>query len=142
MNTENTVRTRHRTTDADRENIMKLVERGLTANEVAEIMHISTSSVNHVRQAHRAAVTRDWSALQKLSTEIRQTVEWAMKVTGADKEFKETFGSPDEPEQTVASPTVDNTPAPDPITREDFLKLCNTMQDICYLLTEVRDMLK
>ena len=136
-----TERTKRHITDKDRDDVLKLLTCGLSTQEIAEIMHISKSTVSYIRQAHTACVNKDWSTLQRLSTSISAITEWAMKVTGLDKEFLETF--PKEPEE---QPAQESAPAPvvvEPIrTREDFMTLSNTMQDICCLLTEIRDMLK
>lgn len=144
MKPENTTAKRPWLTDANRDHALKLLGCGLSINEIASILRISKSSVQYIKSAHQACIEQDWSTLQKMSTYTRATVDWAMRTTGTDKVFLETFpkeDGPEAPEQSVTGPTVD-TPAPDPITREDFLSLYNTMQDICYLLTEIRDMLK
>ena len=140
MSQEKKKSTRQWLTDKDRDNVLRLFDCGFSYDDISNTMHISTATVSTIRSAYLACERQDWSALQKLSTASRATVDWAMKRTGADKEFEKIFNAPEEPEQSVTGPTVDNTP--DPITREDFLNLCNTMQDICYLLTEIRDMLK
>lgn len=126
-------------TDKDRDDILKLIVCGLSTKEIADIMHISTSTVSYVRQAHTACMNKDWSTLQKLSTVVRTTVDWAMRVTGTDKVFEETFKTA--PEETTPTPEQ-SAPSNETISREDFLTLSNTLQDICYLLTEIRDMLK
>lgn len=135
MNLKNTRRT---LTDTDRDQVLKLMTCGLGTKEIADIMHVSPSAVTYIRQAHNAGITQDWSALQKLSITHRSAVEWALKVTGADKSFAEFEKTPvatDEPEVTPAPPV-------ETITREDFLTLTNALQDIVYLLTEIRDTLK
>lgn len=129
---------KHLLTDQERDQVLKLSVCGLQIKEIAEIMHISTSTVSYIRQAHNACLNQDWSTLQKLSTTSRTIVDWAMRVTGTDKVFAETF--PKEPEPEVEAPKTE--PAPETITREEFKSLNNTLQDICYLLTEIRDMLK
>lgn len=135
MKSAKTKGTRHITTDADRDNVLKLSNCGLTNTEIASMLHISSRTVTNIRMAHTACLQQDWSALQKLSMTIRPTVDWAMKVTGVDKVFAETFPKDDAPEETA--------PAPAPtITREEFAALNTTLQDICYLLTEIRDALK
>lgn len=138
MKTEKVKTPKRHLTDSDRDAILRLTGCGLSAKEISDTMRIGLSTVHNVRQSHKACVKKDWSTLQKLSTICRATVDWAMKVTGADKEFEELFK---EPEQTVAETTA---PAPvaESITREEFLSLSNTLQDICYLLTEIRDLLK
>lgn len=137
-----TERTKRYLTDKDRDDVLKLLTCGLNTQEIAEIMHISKSTVSYIRQAHTACINKDWSTLQRLSTSISAITEWAMKVTGIDKEFLETF--PKEPEE---QPVQESAPAPvvvpEPVvTREDFLAMYATMQDIRSLLTEIRDMLK
>ena len=145
MKPEKTTRVRRDLNDAERDNVLKLLGCGLSQHEIANMLHISRSCVGNINQAHTACLAEDWSILQKLSTKTMSTVNWAMKVTGKDKVFDEIF--PKEPEPSVTGPTVDDTPSPTPaipdyITREDFASLNNTLQDICYLLTEIRDMLK
>ena len=139
MNPEKTTRFRAVITDRDRDNVMRLTESGLSVEEIADIMHISRSCIGNIRHAHKSCVAQDWSALQKLSHTMRATLDWAMRVTGTDKVFLETFPK-EEPKQV--EPAVNPVPTPDLITREDFLSLQNTLQDICYLLTEIRDTLK
>jgi hypothetical protein len=137
MKAEKPKTTRHTITDADRDHVLKLCGCGLTNNEIANMLHISSRSVTNIRMAHAACIRQDWSALQKLSTTIRPTVDWAMQVTGVDKVFAETF-----PKEDVPTETPPVTPAPETITREEFQTLSTTLQDICYLLTEIRDLLK
>ena len=127
--------TKHTLTDVERDQVLKLITCGLPTDEIAGIMHISTSTVSYIRQAHPACVNKDWSTLQKLSTANRKVVDWAMKVTGTDKVFEDTFDKPEEP---APAPVVVE-PA---ITREDFLSLQTALQDIIYLMTEIRDALK
>jgi hypothetical protein len=131
-------KTRHQMTDAERDNVLKLIVCGLPTDEISEIMHISKSSVSYIRQAHNACMKQDWSTLQKLSTVNHSAVDWAMRVTGTDKVFTETFGESSADAEKAPEPVVVD-PA---ITREDFLSLQNTLQDIVYLLTEIRDTLK
>ena len=136
-----TERVKHYLTDKDRDDVLKLLTCGLSTQEVAEIMRISKSTVSYIRQAHTACINKDWSTLQRLSTTISAITEWAMKVTGLDKEFLETF--PKEPESQPVQESASAPVVAEPIiTREDFMTLSNTMQDICCLLTEIRDMLK
>ena len=127
--------------DVDRDSVLKLVNCGLSSVEIATITHISKSSINNIRQAYNACIEQDWSTLQRLSTTIRPTVDWAMRVTGADKVFAEIFHQdpkPGDEPKTQADPA----PVPDPITREDYLAMYATMQDIRALLIEIRDTLK
>jgi hypothetical protein len=114
-----------------------LFEAGLSAAEIVPIVKISKAVVYTIRQAHQACIKRDWSTLQKMSVSNRATVDWAMKVTGADKVFLETFPKEDvEPE--APAPVV-----PEPvITIDDFLAMYAVMQDVRSLLTEIRDTLK
>lgn len=137
-----TEKTKHRLTDKDRNDALKLLTCGLGTQEIAEIMHISRASVGYIRQAHTACINKDWSTLQRLSTSIPAVTEWAMKVTGLDKEFLETF--PKEPEeQPVQESAPEPVVVPEPVvTREDFLAMYATMQDVRSLLIEIRDMLK
>jgi len=138
MKTENP-KPNSRLADKDRDAVLKLLVCGLPTHEIADIMHISKSSVCYIRQAHTACVNKDWSTLQKLSTENRLVVDWAMKVTGTDAVFLETFSEPDTQNEKTPEPATAVEPT---ITREDFLQLNNTLQDIVYLLTEIRDILK
>lgn len=124
-----TDKTYHRLTDKDRDAILKLFMCGLPTEEIADIIHCSRSTVGYLRQAHTACINKDWSTLQKLSVHHRATVDWAMKVTGADKVFLETFPK-DEPEQseTVIEHTEQKTPTPEVVTREEFLALYDAVQ--------------
>ena len=131
-------KTKHLLTDKERDTVLKMLMCGVPLSEVADIMKVSTSTISYIRQAHNACINKDWSTLQKLSTTSRPIVDWAMKVTGTDRVFIETFGEP----ATQRENKSDTTPVTNTITREDFLKLSNTLQDICYLLTEIRDSLK
>jgi hypothetical protein len=142
-NTERLLYQKHHLSDEERNQILKLINCALSTREIASIMHISTSTVSYVRQAHTACIDKDWNTLQRLSTgPARATTEWAMKITGTDKVFKETFGEPKkiekEPEQ-VAPATA---PVVETISKEDFQSLSATLQYICYLLTEIRDLIK
>lgn len=140
--TERLLYQKHNLSDEERNQVLKLMNCGLPVQEIAEIMHISKSSVNYIRQAHTACLAKDWDTLQNLSvTGHRAAVDWAMKLTGVDKVFNETFGEPKK-ETPKDEPTEAVEPVVNPITREDFVTLSNTLQDICYLLTEIRDMLK
>lgn len=135
--------TKHRLTEKERNDVLKLIMGGLSTEDIADILHISNSSVSYIRQAYNACLTQDWSTLQRISTSSRATVDWAMKLTGTDKVFAETFPKEEEKlEDTEPVQEPAHTPAPDTITREEFLSLTTTLQDICYLLTEIRDILK
>ena len=138
--TERLLYQKHHLSDEERNQCLRLIDCGLPTKEIAEIMHISNSTVSYIRQAHTAGLSKDWSVLQKLSTVCRPTVDWAMKLTGTDKVFIETFGKPEpienKPEQTAPAPAVET------ISKEDFKAFSATLQDILYLLTEIRDTLK
>ena len=127
--------TKHRLTDKDRDAVLKLIVCGLSTEEIKDILHFSASTISYIRQAHNACMKQDWSTLQKLSLDTRATVDWAMKVTGTDKVFQETFGEP----SGCDEPAV---PAPEYATKEDFLAMYATMQDVRNLLIEIRDALK
>lgn len=143
MNAENTTPLRRWLTDNDRDNVLKLLGCGLKVREIVDITHFSRASIDYIKQAHTACVNQDWSTLQRLSTQIRPTVDWAMRVTGTDKVFLETFKKePEKTEEPVTGPTVDETAIPDPITREDFVSMYAAMSDIRNLLIEIRDILK
>ena len=135
--TERLLATKHKLTDKERNDALRLLNCGLSPREIAEIMHISKSSVSYIRQAHTACLAQDWSTLQSLSTYCRATVDWAMRLTGTDKTFIETFGEPKkEPESAPVQVPVET------ISKDDFKALSATLQDICYLLTEIRDLIK
>ena len=135
--TERLLYQKHTLSDEERAQVLKLLNCGLPANEIADIMHISKTTVAYIRQAHTACLAQDWSTLQRLSKDCRLTTEWALRITGTDKVFKETFGEPKtekEPEQIA--------PAVETITKEDFYAAYATLQDIRSLLVEIRDILK
>ena len=138
MKTETTRQAHGRLTDKDREAVLKLITCGLPTKEIADIMHISTSTVSYIRQAHAACLNKDWSTLQRLSIDSSATTEWAMRITGTDKVFLETFPKDDEPE--VEAPKSE--PAVEVVTREEFLALYASVQDIRNLLIDIRDILK
>lgn len=137
MNSENTKRKRNHYTDADRDKVLMMLEGGLSQADIIKILDMPRSAVNNVSLSYTACIKHDWSALQRLSTRARPTVDWAMKKTGTDTIFAELF-----PKEDVPTETSTATPAPDSITREEFQKISTTLQDICYLLTEIRDLLK
>jgi hypothetical protein len=140
MNHENTNTERRWLTDTDRDNALRLLGCGLSVKEIAPIMKLSKSSIQYIKQAHTACIEKDWSTLQRMSTTCRPTVDWAMRVTGTDKVFLETFPKEEEPVEETKEPEV--TPTPENITREDFLSMYATMSDIRNLLIEIRDILK
>jgi transcriptional regulator with XRE-family HTH domain len=131
--------TKHRLTDKDRDQVLKLIVCGLSTDEIAEIMHISTSTVSYIRQAHTACMNKDWSTLQRLSTTTRPTVDWAMKVTGTDKVFLEEFPKVEFPELEAPVPTPEPAPCVHP---GNLYEMYEVLTDIRSLLTEIRDMLK
>lgn len=137
MKTE-TPKKKHNLTDRDRDQVLKLLVCGLPTKEIAEIMHISTSSVSYIRQAHTACMNKDWDILCRLYKDSRTLVEWALKATGTEKEFAEMFTSEPIPEVEAPKPE----PVPETPTREDFYAMYATLQDIRSLLTDIRDMLK
>ena len=138
MNTVKPESQRHWYTDSERDSVIRLFDAGLSANEIAKIVKVSRTVVYSIRQAHQACIARDWSTLQKMSIMNRPTVDWAMKVTGTDKVFLETFPKEDDEPEAPAPVAV-----PEPvITRDDFLAMYAVMQDVRSLLTDIRDMLK
>lgn len=141
MKTEKT-QTRHYLTDKDRDAALKMIKCGLTADEAAELLHISNSSVNYLRQAYNACINEDWNTLQKLSTRLKPTVEWAMRVTGVDKKLAEELMSQNDKAEEPAEQVVEPPVVVAPITREDFMAMYATMQDVRNLLIEIRDVLK
>ena len=141
--TERLLYQKHNLSDEERNQCLRLMNCGLATQEIADIMHISKSSVSYIRQAHTACLAKDWSALQKLSTTgSRPAVDWAMKITGTDKIFEETFKKPAEPDEVVETPNDTTVPSADAVTREDILGMYATLQDIRSLLVEIRDILK
>lgn len=141
MNPENTTKKRRSYTDDDRDNALKLIGHGLSHHEVARMLGMYRVTVDNVARAYDACLKQDWSTLQKLSTTCKATVSWAMKKTGTDEIFARFFPKDDVPDEPT--PVVAPTPDPAPtITREEFAALNTTLQDICYLLTEIRDALK
>lgn len=139
MKTEKPVRVKHTITDADRDACLKLSGCGLQTHEIVNIMHISRTTVYTILQAHKACIAKDWSTLQKLSVPYRPTVDWAMKVTGTDKVFLETFGTPDKYKPTDG-PVVD-TPT-DTVDPRNLYEMFEVLCDIRGLLIDIRDMLK
>ena len=75
MKPETPKQSKWRLTDKDRDQVLKLIVCGLPTKEIAEIMHVSTSTVSYIRQAHTACINQDWSVLQKLSMDCRLTVD-------------------------------------------------------------------
>ena len=129
-----------RLTDEDRNNCLRLINCGLSTNEIAKIMHISKSTVSYIRQAHTACLAKDWPTLQKLSVEVKTTVEWAMKLTGMDKVFEEEFPKePEQPEPEVEAPKTEPVPYIHP---GNLYEMYEVLTDIRSLLTEIRDILK
>lgn len=130
--------TRHRLTDADRNACLKLLTCELSTDEIVDIMHISRSTVSYIRQAYNACLSRNWSILQKLSCDSRATVDWAMKITGVDKEALEIFGKP-ENEKVESEPVVETATA---AQNKQFIALYDTLLDIRNLLADIRNMLQ
>lgn len=130
---------KHKLTDRERDDVLKLIVCGLPTDDIAGIMHISKSSVSYIRQAHNACLNQDCSTLQRLSTTTGATVEWAMRVTGTDKVFLKEFPKA-EPDYGLEAPKHE--PAPETISKEDFYAAYATLQDIRSLLIEIRDILK
>lgn len=140
MKSEKTSILKPRLTDDDRNNCLRLINCGLSTNEIATIMRISKSTVSYIRQAHTACLAKDWSTLQRLSIEVKSTVEWAMKLTGMDKVFEEEFlKEPEQPEPEVEAPKVEPVPYIHP---GNLYEMYEVLTDIRSLLTEIRDILK
>ena len=137
MKPENPAYVKRNLTDADRNTCLKLLNCGLSVQEIIDIMHISRSTIYFIKQAHIACLNKDWSTIQKLSTESRPTVDWAMKITGVDKLADEIFGKP-KTEEPVAEPVAGNAPS----STADTDKIYKALADICSLLTEIRDIIK
>jgi hypothetical protein len=142
MKPENTNYPRRTFTDADRDNVLKLLGCGLSTLEIADIAHISKSSVGNIRQAHTACINKEWETVKRLARSIGPTVEWALKVTGTENEyFDYLFPEPAPSNEPVKNEDkYDNTT--NPILRDDLLGVYATLQDIRSLLVEIRDMLK
>ena len=132
---------KHHLSDEERNQVLKLINCALPTREIAKIMHISNSTVSYVRQAHTACIDKDWNTLQRLSAgPARATTEWAMKITGTDKAFIETFGKPvDAPAEVAEEGKVVNTTAIDP---RNLYEMYEVLVDLRSLLTEIRDILK
>lgn len=127
-------------TDSDRNAVLKLSDAGLSVEEIVSITGISSASVYSIKQVYKACIDKDWSTLQRLSCSYRATVDWAMRITGTDKVFLETFPKEDEPEAPVVEPASAVVPEP-VVTREEFLALYDAVQvmrdtliDLCNLL--------
>jgi hypothetical protein len=141
--TERLLYQKHILSDEERNQCLRLINCGLDTREIAGIMHVSTSTVSYIRQAHTACLAKDWSTLQKLSTSpAAASARWAMKVTGVDKLFEETFKKPEEPKEVFEVAEEGKVADTLPITRDDILAMYGTLQDIRSLLVEIRDMLK
>lgn len=134
-------------TNTDRDKVVILHNRGLKTKDISDMLHISKSSVNYILQAYNACINADRVTLQKLIKLCRPTVDWAIKITNA----AEIFRTPEpEPEPEPEIPEIDITdfepenkePTPVTVTREDFLAMYATLQDIRSLLIEIRDSVK
>ena len=134
--TERLLYQKHTLSDEERNQILKLMNCGLAMQEIADIMHVSKSTVSYIRQAHTACLDKDWDTLQRLSTSgSRPAVEWAMRITGADKIFNETFKKPEETLEVAEEGNIVQ-------CSEDFNEVKGLLSGIYNLLSEIRDMLK
>lgn len=124
---------RRRLTDADRDHCMKLSHCGLSAQEIADIMKISTSAVAYIRQAYNACLNKDFDTLLTISRNHNSTVLWAMQLTG--------IAFPAEVLVNEEEPTVDTEPEEKPDV-PDSTAIEDVLSDIRNLLTEIRDILK
>jgi hypothetical protein len=143
-NTERLLYQKHHLSDEERNQVLKLINCALSTREIADIMHISASTVCYIRQAHTACIDKDWNTLQRLSTSCaKASVDWAMRVTGTDKAFLETFGKPvdksEEPHEVAEAGKIVDAPV---IDQRNLYEMFEVMCDIRRLLTEIRDTLK
>ena len=122
-------------TDADRDNVRRLAECGMTTREIADIMHIGKTTVGYIKSAYTACVNKDYDILRNLYSYVKPTVLWAMRITNTDPSVLEDTESELAPE--VKSPEM----ATQPITRADYLAMLDAVLDIRNLLTEIRDRL-
>ena len=125
--------TRRRLTDADRTHCMKLFDCGLSLQEIADIMKISTSAVSYIKQAYKACINKDFDTLLTISRYHNSTVLWAMQLTGVAFPAEVLV---DEEEPTVDAEPEETADVPNNTAIEDVLS------DIRNLLTEIRDILK
>ena len=134
--TERLLYQKHNLSDEERNQCLRMLNCGITTQEIADIMHISKSTVSYIRQAHTACLAEDWSLLQKLhATGHRPMVEWALKITNSEVKYKEYFSlvpATAEPEQSA--PSTDAS-----VSNEDILSV---LKDIRMVLVEIREMLK
>lgn len=124
--------------NSDRDNVLRLLGCGLSTSEIANMLGISKSTVSYVRQAHNACITKDAEALRRLTTFVKPTVEWAMKVTGTDVSIL------DKPVPVEEAPaTVEEAPVVDvPTNNDDIVAMRGLLSGIYNMLTEIHDMLK
>lgn len=134
MNTEKSKKAH--ITDSDRDNILQLHKCGISTKQIESMLHISRSSINYILHAHRACVEKDYYDLRNLMKHFKPTVAWAMKVTNTDPSVLDNLPEEVKPTEKVADPAITS----ETVTREDFLAILTTLQNIRNLLIELREM--
>ena len=81
---------KHLLSDEMRTDIIRLTESGWKYNEIANLLHISDSSVAYVKQAYYAAKNSDLAALKRLNSVSRPLVAWALKTFNISLDIDET----------------------------------------------------
>ena len=74
--------TKRKLTDEDRNQCLKLITCGLSAQDIADIMKFSRSAVAFIKQTYNACLSKDFDTLRRLSASHNSTVVWAMQLTG------------------------------------------------------------
>jgi hypothetical protein len=141
MNNENLTHKKCHFTDADRDNVRRLSECGMTTREIADILHIGKSSVGYIKSAYAACVNKDYATLRNLCGYVRPTVEWAMRITNTDPSVLNAAPK-SEPVKDIVPELAPPPVVPQTITRSDYLAMLDAMLDIRNLLIEIRDVLK
>lgn len=129
----------HWLTDDERNAVLKLTGCGLTNQDIADILHISYSSVAYIKQAYTACLDKDFDTLRRLSKISNPSVVWAMQVTGTS--FPQDEVTEEEPD-VQGGPEEKSGVDENIVTREFMLATFDALSDIRNLLTEIRDILK
>ena len=137
MNTETTKAKKFCYTDKDRDNVLFLSNNGVSTSHIVNMLGIAKSSVQNIKRAYTLCLTKQYEALSLMCRYTKPTVEWAMRVTNTAPAVIEPYLNASKPVEKVADPAV----IPETVTREDFLAMYATMQDVRSLLTEIRDVL-
>ena len=135
MNTETSTSKKYCHTDKDRDRVLLLSNNGLSTAHIVDMLGIARSSVQNIKRAYTLCLTKQYEALSHMCAYTKPTVEWAMRVTNTDPSVIESYLNATKPVETVTDPGI----IPATITREDFLAMYATMQDIRSLLVEIRD---